>query len=153
MRRGPWRPGSYQTHAAVGNRAADLSGTQHRDRAIGRRSARDPNVPNQSMLLLGGRPSKNGLPVKNQAPLVLNRGILSPDPARTGASAQGVAHMPRQKCNQCGTVKRCSMYVDNSSTAVTPFSVYLCRACAKDLGFHPGKAARPSSGVSSKKSR
>jgi hypothetical protein len=61
--------------------------------------------------------------------------------------------MPSQKCNQCGTLKRCSVYVDNSSTAVTPFSVSLCRACAKDLGFRPAKVARPSSRMSSKKSR
>jgi hypothetical protein len=58
--------------------------------------------------------------------------------------------MPSQKCNQCDTVKRCSMYVDDSSTAVKPFLVYLCRACAKNLGFQPAKVGRPSSRVSSK---
>jgi hypothetical protein len=53
--------------------------------------------------------------------------------------------MPSQKCNQCDTVEQCSKYVDNSSKAVKPFPVYLCRACAKDLGFQPAKVGRPSS--------
>lgn len=57
-----------------------------------------------------------------------------------------------QKCNQCDTVKRCSMYVDNSSKAVKPFFVSLCRACAKALGFQSAKEGPPSSRVSSKKS-
>jgi hypothetical protein len=61
--------------------------------------------------------------------------------------------MPSQKCNQCDTVKRCAIYVDNSSTAVKPFRVYLCRACAKDLGFQSAKVGPPSSRVSRKKSR
>jgi hypothetical protein len=61
--------------------------------------------------------------------------------------------MPSQKCNQCDTVKRCSMYVDNSSKAVKPFRVCLCRACAKDLGFQSANVGRPSSRVSSRKSR
>lgn len=57
--------------------------------------------------------------------------------------------MPNQKCIQCNRVERCSKYVDDSSKAVKPFLVDLCRVCAKALGFRPAKVAKGSS----KKSR
>jgi hypothetical protein len=60
--------------------------------------------------------------------------------------------MRNQKCIQCDRVERCSKYVDDSSKAVKPFFVDLCRACAKALGFRSAKVGRPSSTVSSKKS-
>jgi len=60
--------------------------------------------------------------------------------------------MPIQQCIQCNKMERCSKYVDDSSKAVKPFLVDLCRTCAKALGFRPAKVARSSSRVSSKKS-
>jgi hypothetical protein len=60
--------------------------------------------------------------------------------------------MPSQKCIQCNRVERCSKYVDDSSTAVKPFLVDLCRACAKALGFRSAQVGRPSFTVSRKKS-
>ena len=60
--------------------------------------------------------------------------------------------MPNQECIQCNKMERCSKYVDDSSKAVKPFLVDLCRACAKALGFRSAKVGRPSSTVSSKNS-
>jgi len=39
--------------------------------------------------------------------------------------------MPSLKCYQCGKVKRCSLHKD----AVTTQIVYLCRPCARELGY------------------
>ena len=33
-------------------------------------------------------------------------------------------------CDQCNKVKRCSMYLSNGGDAV-----YLCRPCARELGY------------------
>ena len=60
--------------------------------------------------------------------------------------------MPSRKCNQCVMVKRGSLYIDDSSAAVKPFLVYLCRTCANALGFRSAKVGRPYSTESSKKS-
>jgi hypothetical protein len=59
--------------------------------------------------------------------------------------------MPNQHCIQCNKMERCSKYVDDSSKAVKPFLVDLCRTCAKALGFRLAKALRPSAKGSSKK--
>ena len=43
------------------------------------------------------------------------------------ASAMSVS----RPCDQCGTVKRCTMFVDDT----TQKPIYLCPACARDLEY------------------
>ena len=44
-----------------------------------------------------------------------------------------------RKCEQCWTVKRCSAYpVDREDSQAA--LVYLCRPCARDLGYAPSGA-------------
>ena len=45
--------------------------------------------------------------------------------------------MPSLKCYQCGKVKRCQMFESgpNPDAGVVKMIVYLCRPCARELGY------------------
>lgn len=43
------------------------------------------------------------------------------------------------RCEQCFQVKRCKLYLDQDQA-----TVYLCRPCARELGFLEGGEVRPS---------
>jgi hypothetical protein len=44
--------------------------------------------------------------------------------------------MPSLKCYQCGKVKRCSMHQEaDRENDLTVSLVYLCRPCARALGY------------------
>lgn len=44
-------------------------------------------------------------------------------------------------CEQCDEVKRCRMYMDDTGTGL-PVPVYMCAACALEMGFSPGSGER-----------
>ena len=47
--------------------------------------------------------------------------------------------MPSLKCYQCGKVKRCQMVVTRNPDDTRPQTEYLCRPCARELGYAPTK--------------
>jgi hypothetical protein len=110
-----------------------------------------PPLPREADRRRFARHPQNRLSVKNHAPIVWREGECA------RSERHGGHIMPSRKCDQCVMVKRGSMYIDDSSAAVKPFLVYLCRACGTALGFRSAKVAtvssKRSSRVSSKKSR
>ena len=44
-------------------------------------------------------------------------------------------------CDQCGDVKRCKMYMDDTGMG-EPVPCYMCNVCAQELGFSAGSGER-----------
>ena len=43
--------------------------------------------------------------------------------------------MPSMKCHHCGEVKQCSMFVVTKRWPGEPSTTYLCKPCARELGY------------------